>query len=269
MHSLKAFRGSPDIRFSEIDFRFLNEYEHFLLSGGLSLNTVAYYMRNLRTAYNRAEAEGVFRPSTRSPFHKFNLSVAKTIKRALSTDTVRRLAELDLTSFPRQAFARDLFMASFYLRGMPFVDLIHLRNENVINGNVVYCRRKTGVPVVIGIVPPLQLILDRYASRSEYLFPCLSDKATDKQEQYEQYRKCLCLYNRNLKHIGRMLEINIPLTGYVARHSWATQAKNKGASTTIISEGLGHASEKITQVYLKSFDSGILDSLNSRVAQLK
>lgn len=269
IRSLRAFCGTIEIRFSDIDFRFLSRYEHFLLSGGATRNTVAYYMRNLRSAYNRAKDEKVFIATEPAPFNRFKLSVAKTIKRALPADSIRTLALSDLSSKPQLAYARDLFMASFYLRGMPFVDLIHLRRENVQNGHIVYSRRKTGVLVVVRIVPQLQTIIDRYKTNSDYLFPCLSDCNTTAQQQYEMYRRGLFYYNRHLKRLGIYLQLDVPLTGYVARHTWATQAKNKGASTTVISEGLGHASEKITQIYLKSFDDCVLDNLNSAVSELR
>ena len=41
-----------------------------------------------------------------------------------------------------------------------------------------------------------------------------------------------------------------------------------GASTAVISEGLGHSSERITQVYLKSFDNNVLNQWNSIVTSL-
>ncbi len=54
----------------------------------------------------------------------------------------------------------------------------------------------------------------------------------------------------------------------VARHSWATIAKKDGISTSVISEGLGHATEHITQVYLDSFENDMMDEANKRIANL-
>lgn len=52
----------------------------------------------------------------------------------------------------------------------------------------------------------------------------------------------------NLKRIAGMVVMTIPLTLYVARHSWASAAKAKGIPLSIISEGMGHDSEAITQI---------------------
>lgn len=50
-----------------------------------------------------------------------------------------------------------------------------------------------------------------------------------------------------------MLGIETKLTTYVARHSWATQARRSGAPMAVISEGLGHTSEETTRIYLQKF----------------
>ncbi|MFA6592597.1 MAG: site-specific integrase [Bacteroidales bacterium] len=269
LNSIRAYRNNEDMHLSDLTFAFLTEYEHYLIMKGVSQNTIAFYFRNLRTAYNKAYSEGVFQTIGHSPFAKFNLSAAKTMKRALPIKFIRKLSALDLSVYPNEQLARDLFMASFYLRGMAFVDLIHLRRENVINGSISYSRRKTGMLVLVEIVPPLQVILNRYAKCGNYLFPCLSDECKTAEEQYSKYRKSLLYYNRFLKSVGTHIGLRTPLTGYVARHSWATCAKNIGASTTVISEGLGHASEKVTRVYLKSFENSVLDDLNNVVSKLR
>lgn len=46
---------------------------------------------------------------------------------------------------------------------------------------------------------------------------------------------------------------------HVARHSYATVLKRAGVSTAIISESLGHSSEKVTQIYLDCFENKQVD----------
>lgn len=62
-----------------------------------------------------------------------------------------------------------------------------------------------------------------------------------------------------------MVGIKIPLTMYVARHSWASAAKSKGIPLSVISEGMGHDSEATTQIYLASLDTAIVDKANSLI----
>ena len=62
-----------------------------------------------------------------------------------------------------------------------------------------------------------------------------------------------------------MLRLNVPLTSYVARHSWATTAKEEGVAIAMISEGLGHESEATTQIYLDSIKSYEVDEANRKI----
>lgn len=55
---------------------------------------------------------------------------------------------------------------------------------------------------------------------------------------------------------------------YLARHTWATLARDYGAPISVISAGLGHTSEEMTRVYLKDFDVSMLNQVNSIVTNL-
>ena len=68
-----------------------------------------------------------------------------------------------------------------------------------------------------------------------------------------------------LHQLSKMLHLNVPLTSYVARHSWATTAKEEGVAIAMISEGLGHSSEKVTNVYLASFNNNAMSKANRKV----
>ena len=70
---------------------------------------------------------------------------------------------------------------------------------------------------------------------------------------------------RKLKEIGKMIGVQLPLTMYVARHSWASVAKNKNVPISVISEGMGHDSEMTTQIYLASLDTSVVDKANSMI----
>ena len=51
-----------------------------------------------------------------------------------------------------------------------------------------------------------------------------------------------------------MVGLKIPLTTYVARHTWASVALHMNIPVATISEGMGHNSYKTTQIYLESID---------------
>lgn len=269
IHSIRNFLHSDNLKFTDITYSFLKNYEQHLRMQGVAVNTVAYYMRNLRTLYNCALRQCVFvLPVNGSPFGIYKIQSSATSKRALNVAQLRAIAATDLRDSPMLELARDVFMASFYLRGIPFVDLVHLTRDNIRNGHICYSRRKTGALLTIEIIPALQKLIDKYASSDGLLFPFLKTHAGN-ESMYKQYRNRLIGYNRCLKKVGERAGLTVPLTSYVARHSWATSAKEKGASAAIISEGLGHSSEQITRTYLKNFECSVIDRVNALVANLQ
>lgn len=264
--SLQKYLGGKDVRASEINPMFVRKYEEFLRKQQVSANTVAFYMRNLRTIYNNILQDG-FTAAGESPFKVTRTTVQKTVKRALSKKNMVLLAHCTFPhSEPLLEFARDIFLFSFYTRGMSLVDIVFLRKERIFDNAIHYVRHKSSQPLRITITEPLGALIAKYDNDSPYIFPILRDDCPF--SHYDQYRSALARINRNLKKVGLKLGLPTPLTTYVARHTWATLAKQCGAPVAVISEGLGHASEKITHIYLKEFDSDVLDRINEMVTRL-
>jgi integrase len=266
MYSLMHFTQNEKLLLSEIDADFLYEYEQFLLGNGNSINTVAYYFRNFHALYNRAE-EAKLEVSQINPFLKYRIKTEKTVKRALSKENMRKIAQVDLSDNRKTDLARDVFMFSFFTRGMAIVDIIHLKKEQLNNTLLEYRRKKTNQHLIVQMTEAIQYFVDKYRnSQSEYVFPFLDPEK--KQTIYRQYRQALGEINIHLKEVARRVGLGIDLTTYVARHSWASIAKETGAPISQISDGLGHTSEKTTLIYLKELDLSVLSKLNEEVSRL-
>ena len=95
-----------------------------------------------------------------------------------------------------------------------------------------------------------------------YMLPII--KNMDETE-YVQYKRVQVNVNRALKRIGTMVGLKLPITMYVARHSWASIARDMDISISIISEGMGHQSCKTTQIYLDSLDTSKINEANRRI----
>lgn len=238
----------------------MGEYENFLKMTGAGLNTVSFYMRIMRAVYNRAVDEGI--TDQRYPFKKVYTGIARTVKRALRFDDIRRIKNVDLSNEPNLAFARDMFMFSFYTRGMSFVDMSFLSKSNLSGGVLSYCRRKTGQRLDIKWEKCMQEIVERYDACGPYILPIVSP---DNGDERLQYRQCQCRINAYLKRLGRMMGFLHPLTMYVARHSWASVAKSRNVPLSIISEGMGHDSDATTRIYLASIEASRIDEANSSI----
>ena len=258
--SFMRFMDNKDVAIDEFDEKLMGEYENFLKMTGAGLNTVSFYMRIMLAVYNRAVDEGI--TDQRYPFKKVYTGIARTVKRALRFDDIRRIKNVDLSNEPNLAFARDMFMFSFYTRGMSFVDMSFLSKSNLSGGVLSYCRRKTGQRLDIKWEKCMQEIVERYDACGPYILPIVSP---DKGDERLQYRQCQCRINAYLKRLGRMMGFLHPLTMYVARHSWASVAKSRNVPLSIISEGMGHDSDATTRIYLASIEASRIDEANSSI----
>lgn len=121
LNSFTRFRKEQDISIMDIDSFLMIKYEIYLKTSGICPNTSSFYMRNLRAIYNRAVDNEL--TVQRYPFKHVYTGIDKTVKRAVSLNTIRQIKNIDLTSNPSMDYARDLFMFSFYTRGMSFIDM--------------------------------------------------------------------------------------------------------------------------------------------------
>ena len=258
LKSFMQFRGDRDVLLSEIDSDLMQLYEAYLHGKGVVRNTSSFYMRILRAVYNRALEKELM--EQRNPFWHVYTGVEKTVKRAISFKVIRQLKEMDLSHSQSMEFARDMFMFSFYTRGMSFVDMAFLKKTDLNNGMLTYRRKKTGQLLSIRWEKCMQDIVDKYPGNfSTYLLPIIIHIRKDERLQY---KNSICLVNRRLKEIGKKLGLVHPLTMYVARHSWASVARGKHIPLSVISEGMGHDSEKTTLIYLAALDTTVIDKAN-------
>lgn len=255
-NSMIEFNRHLDIPFAEIDIVWLKRYEGYLRAKGLAENTIGIRFRTLRSIYNVAIEENAVSPDL-YPFKKFKVSKLhqETAKRALSKDDVEKV--LNFQSNNRyMRFPIELFAFTYYCGGINFVDIANLTKENISDGRLVYMRQKTKKLIKIPLQPQAVALIKKYSNaESPYLFPILSAIHKTDTQKANRIHKVISKVNKRLKEIGEALNLNVTLTTYVARHSQATVMKRAGVSTAVIREIMGHSSERVTQIYLDSFDN--------------
>ena len=275
----EKFTGGERCAFSRIDHDMLLAFQEHLEYGNNRRNTVTFYLRTLRALYHRARRRG-YAPKEGNPFLGISFRPARTGKLAVSQSLLQTLS---CTTFNRAELneARDVFMCSFYARGMSFVDLAYLRKSDIRDGILHYKRKKVDEPMAVRIIPKLKAILSRYDDPlSPWVLPCMSrglrlighpqevqDGKCAPALLYKAYTRALKYYLDLLGEVSRELECR-KLTFNVARHSWATLAQQLGVPVSHIGKGLGHTSERTTRCYLDSLDNRIVDSINRRVSNL-
>lgn len=269
--SLLDYCKSLEIFFSDIDHEWLKKYEAHLKGKNYAMNSIGIRFRTLRVLYNYAITCKVVKKDY-YPFDDFKVSKMweQTQKRAITKEDIKKIAALDLKTVtpyysPYLDFGRDLFLFSYLSAGINFTDMAKLTYGNIFNGRVSYHRQKTKKLITFQLQPMAMEIVEKYRKKdarpNDYIFPILDRKVHKTETQIrDRIHKSLGATNKALHKIGEKLELPIDLTTYVARHSFATVLKRSGVSTSIISESLGHSSEKVTQIYLDSFENEQIDN---------
>lgn len=261
VNAFERFVGSRDLSLNAITKKTIEEFIDSRRLRKNNPNTANFYVKQLRAIYNKADDEGYVQAAC-NPFQKIRLKSSKSPKRAISREEVSQIATLELEGeHAHKALARDLFMFSIYTRGMSFVDMCYLCKENIHGNMLIYRRHKTDQLLQVKIEPPLRALLRKYADNSSvYLLPMLRH-----DDSYKGYRYIQRRLNKRIRELGDRLGFDFPLTFYVARHTWATLAHETGVPVSVISEGMGHTSEKTTHLYLASLSHEVIDKANKAV----
>ena len=263
LNSFIVFREEQDVPLDGISSDMMLLYEAHLKARGVRMNTISFYMRIFRAVYNRAVEKGL--TPQNNPFRHVYTGVDKTVKRAIPIKAIKEMKELDLAMNSALDFARDMFLFSFYTRGMSFVDMAYLKKSDLKNGILTYRRRKTGQELSVKWEKCMAEIIAKYPeNKTGFLLPIIKEQGDERR----QYDNALHLVNYRLKELSTMLKLQRPLTMYVARHSWASAAKAKNVPLSVISEGMGHDSEATTQIYLASLETSVVDKANKMILGL-
>ncbi|MDE6637186.1 MAG: site-specific integrase, partial [Muribaculaceae bacterium] len=214
LRSFNNFRNGVDLRLDSLTSNIMEEYQAWLHQRGVSPNTISFYIRILRAVYNRAIEDEII--ENRHPFRRVYTGVEKTVKRALPLPMIKKIKSLDLSLKPDIQFARDMFILSFMLRGMSFIDMALLKKSDLRDGHITYRRRKTGQKLIIKWTKDMQQILDKYPENpSEYLLPIIKNSKSKLRYAYKNMGEKI---NIRLKKIEEMAGLSLQLTMYEARN---------------------------------------------------
>ncbi len=270
-YALQVLDGYKSVKtaLEAIDLDYLKGLELYLRQRGNKDNSIATRFAIFKAIYNKAVKEGKVTVK-QNPFTLFQVGSlwAQTRKRAIDKDDIQRLIDLEIaeghtTEYRR--LAKDLFLFSYFTAGMNFGDIARLRYKDIIKERVYYSRHKTQKLLSFQLVPNAMRIIEKYSktnhAQEDYIFPIL-DRSEHKtaQQIFNRLHKVLRKVNRELKTLGEQIGLEMPLTTYVARHTFATVLKRSGVSVALISESLGHSDLSTTQIYLDSFENSQIDA---------
>lgn len=265
LRNYQQFIQKPSQTFEELTPEGMKNYEMFMLKNGLRYNTISLYNRMMRSICNQAVARKVANINTAELFRDVFMGCKTTVKRTIKPAVIGQLIDADFSQSPQLEFSRDLFLLSFYLRGISFMDLAYLCKSNLQYNTLIYFRQKNGKMLYITLEECAQKIIRQYAGQckeSIYLLPIISGTEREKQKQY---RSSLRLYNKHLQQISKILDLDVTLTSCVPRHTWITTAQNTNIPIAVINTSMGQSSDNVTYTYLDPFENHVLNNANKQV----
>src|SRR5690606_22377211 len=264
LKSVQRFMEKTEISFRDLSVDNIYKYQSFLNSNNNSQSTIGIRMRTLRAVFNKAIKREII-PVSMYPFDKFKVSkIKESGKKEYLTESELELLKFSDLESKHENIARDMFLLSFYGRGINFIDLMQLQKTDLYKGTITYRRRKTGVMVSFKVNDFWEQKLIEYSAKPEsiYLFNIIINEQTNENYIENRKEKYLKKYiNSPLKKVMTKLEISKKITYYCARHSFATILKFNNISIDIIKEALGHKDIKSTMSYLNTLPSNTLDKM--------
>lgn len=264
----KTGKEATALKFIEITSFWLEEYEIYMLKiEGKSRTTVTMYLRELQKVFNTAISEGEISQSL-YPFgkDKYKIPTSHKVIKALSTEQSKQLFQAKpLTK--EQEFAKDFWFFSYACNGMNFKDIAMLKYKDLEDEKFSFYRAKT-INTKKSNQQKIQIYLNDYSrsiinkygnkdkSANNYIFPFISDQQAELQKHHKIIYYIYQI-NRSIKQLAVQEDLTNEISLYWARHSFATNSINKGASMEFISEALGHSDMKMTQNYFAGFDEKI------------
>ncbi|WP_052600295.1 site-specific integrase [Aureispira sp. CCB-QB1] len=254
LNYLKKFRKK--ILFADLTYDLILEYDRFLASHGLHVNTIYTHHKQLRRYINVAIKRDIF-DANKNPYKKFSPKQVKTERTVLTQQEVVQLEQL---SFGREEFylelIRDMFLFSCYT-GLRFADVRSVKRENIEQDYLGYVLKivaqKTGKQLIL----PLYKLYGHKPTEivNKYLLHGMAPQDPIFHAYANQY------YNRVLKTLAERASIHKKLTSHVARHTFATHLASK-VPIHILKSILQHSKLETTMVYLHLSNKIINDALD-------
>ncbi|WP_075350486.1 site-specific integrase [Algoriphagus marinus] len=290
LNKFRKFMKDRPIPIRMISQHTFEKFRIFMVQSGQSTNGVGIYLRSMSAVYGRAVNRKLVKPES-DPRSGFKIKTARTPKKAIKQEEMKKLDLVDLSKTPFVDESRDMFVFSYYCQGMNFKDMCQLRwDKNIVGDRIFYSRGKTLDFFNIRMLPRahgrilakqreiLKEKLEAGQIKNEVakkLIFRVFDHLTDKQME------SLTLVNKVRKQRAKVINAHIRklaesylnydsnqvklLTFYSARHTYATVLLKHNAPISLISEALGHADTRTTQVYLDNFSREDLDQANAHL----
>lgn len=265
------------ISFYDIDKNWLTAYERYMTKEGKSKATIGIYLRPMRAIFKSAIKDRTISEKL-YPFgaDKYKIPTSSKVKKALPKDKLKLL----FNGTPQNEFqekAKDFWFFSFACNGMNFKDIVNLRYSNIEGDTLTFIREKTknttndSKPVSVHLTAHTKQVIEKYGNKNtssqNLIFPII-DNPNKLIESRTQLKNFIRFVNQHLVNYAKSLGIEDKISTYWARHSYATQSIQNGASMEFVSEALSHSNMITTQKYFAGFEDETIKEMANKLMDL-
>jgi integrase len=271
---LESFSGNPNLKFRHINYSFLNNMLTYCRQRNHKETTMFFYFKTLRAFLNRCIKLDYCEPSDYG-FKNFSLAQfnLKTRKRAISVEAMKKIEELSLEPFTGRWNTRNYFLFSFYTRGTNLIDIALLRRKNIVDGRLEYYRMKTGDFISVKLNEKALEIINLYRglTHRDFLFPIFDSNHENENTEWKYMNRAqkarlnslTSSISKRLSLIAKLCGLDVKLTFYVGRHSYASGLRKSGVGLSNIKAAMSHKDEKTTEIYLQEIENDTLDEFDN------
>ena len=243
----KLVEYKPSLTVRQVDYKFLMDYEKYLIDKGNSTNTVADNLMRIRIIMNFIVRSNPT-AGINNPFLTYKLTTERVNKKRVDIDSIELIQNIKLKDHPSVELARDMYVFSFYCAGIRFGDLCRLKSEMINGGRLKFRMHKTKIDRNIKLMPQAMVVIKKYLKSKGYLF----NTKVDWSDEEKSINKRNSFYNKKLKWLCRHLKIE-EVTFHTSRNSFADYAKKKGIDIHTLKDLFGHTKVASTEKYMKAF----------------
>lgn len=249
---------SREIYFSEVNQDLLRQYDGWLISQGNAANTRAKKFEFLSKYFNGAIRDQ--KHHGENPFRAYKIKTTPVKKEKLTVEQFKAIEDLKLRGGP-VGLARDIFLFSYYCKGIRFETCITMKKDCIKNGRLYFQTNKGKVFLSVLIHGKLKKIIDRYIdNKTDTIFGRIDGEFNGAKDKRSKIGSENFMINRSLKDVALLADVPVKLSMHHARHSLAFHLKKVTDSIHVIKDTLGHSRSQITETYLRELDDEYLDS---------
>lgn len=256
---LEINRKTSDLYLSELNYKFITDFEHYLRTvRKCNNNSAIKYIRNLRKVINIALANDWL---DKDPFLKFKGSLKEVERDFLNSEELQAIEDKHF-KITRLDEVRDMFVFACYT-GLAYADIAKLTLNEIVRGIdgekwIFTHREKTDTKSNIPLLPKALEIIEKYKKHPE----C---KMTGKLLPVKSNQKM----NAYLKEIADLCDINKTLHFHLGRHTAASTVwLTNGVPIETVSSMLGHKKISTTQIYAKVVEKKVSGDMQALKAKL-